>query len=475
MKRIHLAATGWALSCLLAACGGGNSTDNATPDATTQSQTAQDTLREQAQAARRPAPEQFTRRLREVDETIVWQQTETTVANTTAQRSYTDHVTAVNADGSYAFERLVGAAAPFERYTSDADGNRLGRDVLNNGNHCSYNPGRNFVNFPLYVGKTWLTGWTQNCTLGYTETVTQLAAVTARETITTTAGSFDALRLGYVAVITKSNDANLQNGSTGEAMYLQESTCWWATDVKRIVKCSYKNTYFGTTPPASYLKSYTFEASFIGKQYFPGAKRVGSSSGWSETDTLVNGNVLSRNYTQTVTAVNADGSYGIDRIETSGVLGERYVNDRSGNRMLRFIASTNNNCAYEPRREYLNFPLYVGKSWAANWHYGCAIGYREDAAHTARVEALETITVGAGSFEALRISFHTSLTNSNDFQLQGGATGQGAYAHDGVCWWSPQLRGLIKCTFDGSFVGPVPATYRQRYATEMAVLPTTTP
>jgi hypothetical protein len=190
-------------------------------------------------------------------------------------------------------------------------------------------------------------------------------------------------------------------------------------------------------------------------------------------DTLVNGSSIARNYTLTVTAVNPDGSYGLDRIETSGALGERYVNDRGGNRVVRFIASTNNNCTYAPKREYVNFPLYVGKTWAANWHYGCALGYREDAAHTARVEALETITVGAGTFEALRINFHTSLTNSNDFQLVGGSAGQGAYAHDGVCWWSTQLKSLVRCEFDGSFVGPVPTTFRQRYVTEMSALPPT--
>lgn len=469
MNRVHLAASGLMLSCLLAACGGG-STDNTGPDATAHTEAAQAAVTRQAQAARRPAPEQFTGRLREVDETLVWQQTETTVGDTTAQRTYSDHVTAVNADGSFAFERFNGTGNVFERYTSDVNGSRLSRDVVSNGNRCSFNPGRNYVNFPLYVGKVWLSNWTQSCTLGYQETVNQLTAVTGRETISIAAGSHDALRLNYVTLITKSNDANLQNGSTGEAAYLQEATCWWATDVKRIVKCSYKNTFFGSTPPASYLKSYTFEASFIGKQYFPGAKSVGQSSAWSETDTLFNGSVFTRNYTQTVNFVNVDGSYSAARFEANGALGEAYNFDNGGNRLTRFIASSSNHCAYTPKRDYFNFPLYVGKTWASTWHYGCSIGYRDDAAHTAHVEALETVTTAAGSFEALRVRFQTRFTNSNDFQLENGASGQAAYGHDGVCWWSTELKRLIKCDVAGTYVGAAPQHYRQRYVTELTAL-----
>ncbi len=468
MKRIQLATSGWALSCLLVACGGGSSNDSSAPEITAQTETAQAALRQQAQAQRRPAPEQFTRGLREVDETIVWQQSEVTLANTGAQRSYTDHVTAVNADGSFAFDRLDARGTAYERYTSDADGSRLTRDTVVNGNHCAYNPGRNFVSFPLYVGKVWLSSWSLACDLGYKETVNQLAAVTGRETITIATGSYDALRIGYVGLITDSNDVNLENGSTGKAAYLVESTCWWSTQAKRILKCTTKNTYFGNLQPVGYLKSYVFEASFVGKQYFPALKRVGASSIWSELDTAVSGTTQTRSYTQLVSAVNADGSYGLDRIEASGVLSERLVNDKGGNRMGRYIVSTSNNCAFAPKREYMNYPLYVSKTWSANWHYGCALGYGEDAAHTSTVEALETITVGAGTFEALRIRFHTDITNSNDFQLENGPAGHAAYSQNGVCWWSTALKGLIKCDIDSNFVGAAPASYRKRYLTEMS-------
>ncbi|MBC7957253.1 MAG: hypothetical protein H7Y33_15440 [Cytophagales bacterium] len=470
MKRIHLAASGLVLSCLLTACGGNSSTDNPTPDATAQTETAQDAVRMQAQAARRPAPEQFTGRLREVDETLVWQQTEMTVGNTTAQRTYSDHVTAVNADGSFAFERFNGAGSVFERYTSDTNGSRLSRDVVANGNRCSFNPGRNFVSFPLYVGKVWLSNWTQACTLGYQETVNQLTAVTGRETIAIAAGSYDALRLNYVTLITKSNDANLQNGSTGEASYLQEATCWWATDIKRIVKCSYKNTYFGSTPPASYLKSYSFEASFVGKQYFAGTKRVGQNNAWAETNTLVDGTPQTRNYHQIVRTLNADGGYGADYVDLGGALLESYTFDKDDNRLRRFTAFNSNTCTYSPRRNFFDFPLYVGKSWSTDWLYNCSSGYHENATHTAQVQAMESVTVGAGTFDALRIQYQTQFTNSNDAGLLNGVSGSATYSQEGTCWWAPTLKRMIKCDIDSNFGATAPASYRKRYAMSMTAI-----
>lgn len=469
MNRVHLAASGLMLSCLLAACGGGN-TDSTSSDATTHTETAQAAVTRQAQAARRPAPEQFTGRLREVDETLVWQQTETTVGDTTAQRTYSDHVTAVNADGSFAFERFNGAGNVFERYTSDANGSRLSRDVVSNGNRCSFNPGRNYVTFPLYVGKVWLSNWTQSCALGYQETVNQLTAVTGRETITIAAGTHDALRLNYVTLITKSNDVNLQNGSTGEASYLQEATCWWATDVKRIVKCSYKNTFFGSTPPASYLKSYTFEASFIGKQYFAGTKRVGQNNAWTENYTLVDGTAQTRNYNQIVRTLNADGGYGADYVDLSGALLESYTFDRDDNRLRRYTAFNANSCTYSPRRNFFDFPLYVGKSWSTDWLYNCSSGYHENAAHTAQVQALESVTVGAGTFDALRIHFQTQFTNSNDAGLPNGLSGSAAYSQEGTCWWAPALQRMIKCDIESDFGATAPASYRKRYAMNMTAI-----
>ncbi|MBL0727702.1 hypothetical protein [Piscinibacter sp. HJYY11] len=472
MKRISLAAAGFTLSCLLAACGGGSDTDTSVAQAAdTRSDSAQADLRREAQAQARPRPEQFTAGPREVNDTIVWQQQETTVGGTTQQRSYGDRITAVEADGSFSFNRGTPGGVTFERYRANADGNRLSREYVNNGNHCTYDPNRNFVSYPLYVGKVWASQWNYNCSLGYKERATQLSAVTGRESITIQAGTFDALRIGYVTLYTKSNDVNLQNGANGEAAYLVESTCWWATSVKRIVKCTYKNTYFGTTPPAGYLADYALEASYIGKVYFPDASRqVGQSSRWTETDTQLGGNVINRHYTQTITAVNPDGSYNVDRAEANGFISERILNDRGGNRLNRFIVQTNNPCTWAPRRDYLSFPLYVGKTWTSGWNYSCALGYREDAAHTARVEALEPVTTAAGTFNALRVSFQTVLTNSNDFQLQNGPAGQATYRNDGTCWWDVDGQRIVKCDIANTFEGPAPATYRQRYVTELAAV-----
>jgi hypothetical protein len=459
------ATSALALSCLLAACGGeGESTSDTAQDAAAQNDHARAALARQAPAA--ASKEQFGRDLREPGDTLAWTQSDVTVGNTTAVTQYADHVTTVNADGSYGFDRIDADGNATERYTSNVDGDRTSRRVLANGNLCSFSPGRNYLSFPLSVGKTWLSNWTQNCTLGYRETANQLAAVTGRETVTVPAGRFDALRIGYVTLFTKSNDVNLANGSKGEAAYLQEATCWWAIEPKRIVKCTYRNTFFGSAP-ARYLKRYDLEARFVGKQYLPGPRHAGQSSLWTETDAYVNGNTATRSYTQAVSAVNADGSYVVDRIEANGALGERYLHDIGGNRLTRHIASSGNDCTYSPRRAYLDFPLHVGKTWDAPWHYGCALGYREDAAHTATVEALDTVTLAQGAVEALRIRFHTQFSHSNDAALLNGSAGEARYGNDGVCWWATATQRLVKCEIDVGFEGAAPATYRRRYTTEL--------
>ncbi|MEO8155064.1 MAG: hypothetical protein ABI605_18510 [Rhizobacter sp.] len=473
MKRIQLAASGWALSCLLAACGGGG-TDASTQDAGTQAeaaQAAQATLTEQAQAQRRPAPEQFTHGLREVNDTVAWSQTEVTVGGITATRVYSDHVTAVNADSSFIFDRLDANGHAFERYTADVDGNRSNRLVLANGNNCAYSPNRNFLNFPLSVGKTWLSSWTQRCAQGSQETATQLAGVTARETITIPAGSFDTLRVSYVTLFTKSNDLNLVNGNKGTASYLQEASCWWSVDAKRVVKCSFKNTFNGAAP-ASYLKSYTLEASYVGKQYFAGAKQVGQNNAWTETDTLVDGTPLTRNYNQIVRTLNADGGYSSDYVDLNGAMTERYTYDKDDNRLGRYIASVANTCSYSPRRDFFDFPLYVGKSWSTSWLYSCSSGYHENAAHTAQVQALESVTVGAGTFDALRIHFQTQFTNSNDAGLATGLSGSAAYSQEGSCWWAPALQRMIKCDIDTDFGATAPASYRKHYLMSITAIVT---
>ncbi|MCD9230274.1 hypothetical protein LPV64_15525, partial [Ralstonia pseudosolanacearum] len=143
-----------------------------------------------------------------------------------------------------------------ERYSSDADGNRLTRTYLNNGNVCTYAPKRDMLNFPLSVGKTWTTTWQYSCAAGYREFATLNAAVEALEVLAIPAGTFNALRIHYALAITNSNDSQLPGGSTGSAAYNQDYRCWWDVDGGRIVKCDFTYTY-PAGAPSNFTKTFS--------------------------------------------------------------------------------------------------------------------------------------------------------------------------------------------------------------------------
>src|SRR5688572_12441633 len=97
LKTNRLGRIGLALSCLsaglLVACGGGDAgsdTSSSTPEVAAQ---ANAELREQAQAAARTPQPRYTADLREVNDTLVWVQTDQTVGNTSATSSYAHRVT----------------------------------------------------------------------------------------------------------------------------------------------------------------------------------------------------------------------------------------------------------------------------------------------------------------------------------------------------------------------------------------------
>ncbi len=104
-------------------------------------------------------------------------------------------------------------------------------------------------------------------------------------------------------------------------------------------------------------------------------------------------------------------------------------------------------CTYTPKRDMLNFPLSVGKTWTATWQYACAAGYRESNTLNAEVEALEALTIPAGTFNTLRIRYALAITNSNDWQLPGGSTSSAAYNQDYRCWWDVDGGRFVKCDF----------------------------
>lgn len=78
--------------------------------------------------------------------TLVWSETITRLSSAVSTRTRTNVTTSV-ANGIATVDASEGGTA-VERYSSDADGNRLTRTYLNNGNVCTYAPKRDMLNFP---------------------------------------------------------------------------------------------------------------------------------------------------------------------------------------------------------------------------------------------------------------------------------------------------------------------------------------
>ncbi|CAG9168964.1 hypothetical protein CURE108131_09770 [Cupriavidus respiraculi] len=220
---------------------------------------------------------------------------------------------------------------------------------------------------------------------------------------------------------------------------------------------------------ANASKTATIVINVPAHRYTAKAIKTGEAITFREVGTLLDGSALDSTYTQTTTAV--DTTTGIATLRSvDSVLGltDIYTQDADRNRLTRTVASNGNLCNFTPKRDYQNFPLYVGKTWQSSWQYSCAAGYRENAAVTAEVQAFEPVMVGATSHDALRIGYKVSYTKSNDFFLTGGPVGNASYQLDNTCWWATDLGRVIKCTFSYTYDGAQPANYRKQF-TQMAL------
>jgi hypothetical protein len=216
---------------------------------------------------------------------------------------------------------------------------------------------------------------------------------------------------------------------------------------------------YNVTSKADASLTATVTVKIAKQQTSPVPAVLNSTSSLLETDTYENGTTSSMTIGRQTTFVSPDGSYHTDALNASGVVTDHYTWDASGNRLTRTYADNGNLCSYNPSREYYNFPMYVGKTWASTWQYSCVAGYRETANLTAIVEGPEQVTVPAGTFNALRVRLTTNLTNSNDFNLTNGSTGAAKYSIVVLAWYVPEKGTYVKYQSTYTYDGVSPPTY----------------
>jgi hypothetical protein len=153
---------------------------------------------------------------------------------------------------------------------------------------------------------------------------------------------------------------------------------------------------------------------------------VNSTRTYSETIVDNANNTIVIGYTQTVIAVAADGtitemqqSTSNDEVIVNGTnytpLTETETYDGSSGQETSYTYTTAGGepttCTYDPRDGGPDFPLRVGQTWSISYTFACGSNSPVTYEQTGSVVDVESVTVPAGTFNALKLQSTVSWTN----------------------------------------------------------------
>lgn len=184
------------------------------------------------------APQEFGHVARTEGEVETWAEKSVDVDGTPYEGGYLFRTTLLEGGGYGVDVGNVDTGEYYTRSLYDAQDRYLGYVVPTTGNGCTYDDPIVQVSYPLHVGKTWSGSGHRDCPAKPSANFDQSYArsVEAFESITVPEGSHDALRIR--SEVTYSNF-----GYDPEVTYTVTSTCWWAVDLGRNVKCDYVYHY----------------------------------------------------------------------------------------------------------------------------------------------------------------------------------------------------------------------------------------
>lgn len=127
---------------------------------------------------------------------------------------------------------------------------------------------------------------------------------------------------------------------------------------------------------------------------------------------------------------------------TTGWISEVYGYDGfdGSDRYYRTDYVDGRKCQYSVPVAYVSYPMYVGKTWSGETESSCAGKVNNKQTYSRVVEAFESVTVPAGTFDALRIKSVLSFTNSSNPRIPGGA-----FSSVRTCWWAVDIGREVKC------------------------------
>jgi hypothetical protein len=150
---------------------------------------------------------------------------------------------------------------------------------------------------------------------------------------------------------------------------------------------------------------------------------VGAMRTYSETITDSSSNTVGLNFTSQVTAVDSDHSY-TDTLSGNNVVtldGQIFgaTENRSFNsegQELSYTYSASNggtgSCTYDPNGAGPPYPLSVGQTWRIQFSYSCNGNAPITYTQNGSVVDIESVTVPAGTFSAVKLQSTITWTNS---------------------------------------------------------------
>jgi hypothetical protein len=162
--------------------------------------------------------------------------------STAAPQTTSSTVASVAPDGSYVLNITSGNTGSPVQTTWSASVNAAGTvqsETWTPQYSCQYSTSSDLLSFPLYVGKSWTVDQTWQCSTSNSAELDHYAyQVLGVETVTTKAGTFEALKIHSTVTVTKSPFAN-SAGNTADM------TAWWAPSLGLVVKSTASYTYAG--------------------------------------------------------------------------------------------------------------------------------------------------------------------------------------------------------------------------------------
>ncbi len=197
---------------------------------------------------------------------------------------------------------------------------------------------------------------------------------------------------------------------------------------------------FKLSSKTSASQTATLTVNVAPQQFAAGLRRVGELSTWQSDYAQYGGTTYSQISDSTVSAVNADGSFSLD-ILSNGVPIYRYSYDQNGAGLSEKSLIRDLSCSDAPTGDSNGFPRYVGKVWTSTFESQCSDGYSSSSTEESTIEGYEKITVGSGTFDALRIRSTGRVTAIDPTAPKSPSTRDSV----GTCWWATSIARTVKC------------------------------